>query len=34
MFIISAIADEFHGSSGKQAQCSFDSGPAKTFDSG
>jgi len=32
--IISAIADEFHGSSGKQAQCNIDSGPAKALDSG
>jgi hypothetical protein len=34
MFIISAIANEFHGSSGKQAQCNIDSGPAKTLDGG
>src|SRR6516162_2598770 len=33
-FNTSAIADEFHGSSGKQAQCNIDSGPAKTLGSG
>jgi hypothetical protein len=34
MFIIAAIASEFQGSSGKQAQCNIDTGPAMTLDSG
>jgi hypothetical protein len=34
MFIISAIANGFHGSSGKQALCNIDSGPVKALDGG